>query len=339
VSDAIRHYINEFRSRRDVDPYQAEAFFDVIIAEKDVDLLVDLLSAWAAKGATEDEIYRFAKILRERMKRVDTHGLESVDIVGTGGSKVKTFNVSTAAAFVVAGAGIPVAKHGNKAATSSSGSADVLTTLGIDVDIPPKQAEKDLADFGICFMFAPRHHSLSPALAKARKRVGSPTIFNCIGPLCNPAGAPYQLIGVFDERLRMTMARVLCRLGTKHSWIVNSIGSLDEIGLKGVTRVVDIDESSVRTIEVTAADFGIHDDGELPLDLSALESASLIIDLLDNTIGGSAAERLVLMNAAAAIHIGGRSRDLKEAYSIAETSIRSGAAFDKLAALRGGGRK
>jgi anthranilate phosphoribosyltransferase len=338
MSDAIRHYVNEFRSRRDVDPYQAEAFFDIILAEKGEDLLTDLLTAWAAKGATEDEIYRFAKILRDRMQRVDTLGLECVDVVGTGGSRAKTFNVSTAAAFVVAGAGIPVAKHGNKAATSSSGSADVLTTLGIRVDVAPKKAEESLQKHGICFMFAPRHHSLSPTLAQARKRVASPTIFNCLGPLCNPAGAPFQLIGVFDEKLRMKMARVLARLGTKHSWIVNNIGSLDEIGLKGVTHVVDVDAEGVRTIEVTAADFGIHDEGDVPMDLSALESASLIIDLLDNAAKGSAAERLVLINAAAAIYIAGKANDLETAYSVAEQSVRSGAAFDKLAALRGGAK-
>lgn len=338
MSDAIRHYVNEFRSRRDVDPYQAEAFFDCIVAEKDESLLTDLLTAWAIKGATEDEIYRFAKILRERMKRVDTQGLECVDIVGTGGSKVKTFNVSTAAAFVVAGAGIPVAKHGNRAATSTSGSSDVLATLGIDVDVESARAEENLAKFGICFMFAPRHHSLSPTLARARKRVGGPTIFNAIGPLCNPAGAPFQLIGVADEKLRMTMARVLFRLGTKHSWIVNNIGSLDEIGLKGVTRVVDVDAGGVGPIEVTAADFGIDGDGDLPLDLSALESASLIIDVLGNVAKGSAAERLVLVNAAAAMHVTGRTSGLKEAYSVAEKSVRSGAAFDKLTMLSGIGK-
>ena len=338
MSDAIRHYVNEFRSRRDVDPYQAEAFFDIILAETDEDLLADLLTAWAAKGATEDEIYRFAKILRERMKPVDAHGLECVDVVGTGGSKVKTFNVSTAAVFVVAGAGIPVAKHGNRAATSSAGSADVLTTLGIDVDVEPQRAEDNLAKHGICFMFAPRHHALSPTLARARKRVGAPTIFNCLGPLCNPAGARFQLIGVFDEALRTKMGRVLCRLGTKHSWIVNSIGSLDEIGLKGTTHVVDVTQDSVSTVNVTAASFGIDDEGDIPLDLSALESASLIIDLLDNEQKGSASERLVLINAAATIHLTGKTRDLEKAYSIAEQSVRSGAAFDKLTALRGNGK-
>jgi anthranilate phosphoribosyltransferase len=291
--------------------------------------------AWAKKGATEDEIFRFAKIFRDRMETIDPRGLECVDIVGTGGSSTKTFNVSTAAAFVVAGAGIPVAKHGNKAATSSSGSADALTTIGIKVDVAPQRAEDDLHKHGICFMFAPRHHALSTTLARARKRVGAPTIFNLLGPLCNPASAQHQLIGVWDERLRLKMARVLFRLGTKWSWIVNSIGSFDEIGLAGVTRVVDIDRDGVETIEVTAADFGIDDEGDIPRDLSPLESASLIIDILANAKADSAPERLVLVNAAAAILIAGKASDLASAYSIAAESIRSGAAFDKLTALRG----
>src|SRR6478672_3044544 len=183
MSDAIRHYINEFRSRRDVDPYQAEAFFDIILAEEDEDLLTELLTAWSAKGATEDEIYRFAKILRERMKRVDTHGVECVDVVGTGGSRVKTFNVSTAAAFVVAGAGIAVAKHGNRAASSNTGSADVLSELGVQPSFDAEKAANCLERIGICFMFAPNFHRLSPSLASARRAVGTPTVFNILGPL------------------------------------------------------------------------------------------------------------------------------------------------------------
>lgn len=335
MNEAIRHYTNEFRSRRDVSPYDAEVLFDAIISEPDEDALTELLTAWSRKGPTEDELYRFARILRERMKTVDARGLECIDIVGTGGSPSKTFNVSTAAAFVVAGAGIPVAKHGNKAATSSSGSADVLTTLGIPVEIEPQQAESDLQEHGICFMFAPKHHSLSPTLARARKRVGSPTIFNCLGPLCNPASAQHQLIGVWDERLRTKMARVLRNFGTKRSWIVNSIGSLDEIGLDGATRLVDIDGDAIETIDVTAKDFGIDAHGEIPRDLNPLESASLIIDILANTKADSAPERLVLINAAAAIFIAGGANDLASASKIAVESIRSGAAFDKVNALRG----
>jgi anthranilate phosphoribosyltransferase len=338
MSDALRHYTNEFRCRRDVSPYDAEVFFDALITETDEDLVTALLTAWAAKGATEDELFRFASIMRNRMKTLDTGGLECVDIVGTGGSKAKTFNVSTAAAFVAAGAGVPVAKHGNRAATSSSGSTDVLTTRGINVDVDPAKTQETLARHGICFMYAPRFHPLSPTLAAARRRVGTPTIFNCIGPLCNPAGVQHRLIGVWDERLRNSMARVLLRLGTKRSWIVNSIGSLDEIGLDGVTRVVEVTNEGVSTIEVSAADFGIQSSGDVPRDLNPLESAALIIDILADVKRDTAAERLVLVNAAAAIYISGRAKSLREAYAAAADSIRSCAAFDKLKALRGVGK-
>jgi anthranilate phosphoribosyltransferase len=236
---------------------------------------------------------------------------------------------------VVAGAGIPVAKHGNRAATSSSGSADVLQHLGIDADVTPAQAEVNLKKHGICFMFAPQHHSRSPTLARARKRVGRPTIFNCLGPLCNPASAQHQLIGVWDERLRTSMARVLYRLGTKRSWIVNSIGTLDEIGLDGTTRVVEISEDGIETVEVTADDFGISREGEIPHDLGPAESAALINGILSNEKKDSAPERLVLVNAAAAIFISGRAIGLLAAYEEAATSIRTGAALEKLNTLRG----
>jgi anthranilate phosphoribosyltransferase len=144
--------------------------------------------------------------MRGRMKRINSKHESFVDIVGTGGSKAKTFNVSTAASFVVAGAGVPVAKHGNKAATSNSGSADVLSELGIDPAVDAATAESCLNEIGICFMFAPNYHRLSPTLGKVRRGLGFPTIFNCVGPLCNPASAPHQLIGVWDVKLLPKMA-------------------------------------------------------------------------------------------------------------------------------------
>lgn len=333
MSEAIRHYTNEFRSRRDVSPYDAEVLFDEMIASDDEDALTALLSAWATKGATEDELYRFASILRSRMKTVDTRGLACVDIVGTGGSKTKTFNVSTAAAFVIAGAGIPVAKHGNRAATSTTGSADVLTYLGIDVDVEPSVAEDNLRRHGICFMFAPRHHSLSPTLAAARKRVGQPTIFNCIGPLCNPASAPHQLIGVCDLRLLNSMSRVLFRLGTERSWIVNHGGVLDEIGLNSGTDVVAIDGEEISRITVDPAKFGINATGDVPSVVNAGESAKLIESVLSGDLAGSAAENIVLINAAAAISLV-LGQTLTDSLAAARESINSGAAFNKLEALR-----
>ncbi len=334
MNEAIRHYTNEFRSRRDVSPYDAEVLFDSMIAEADEEALTGLLQAWAAKGATEDEIYRFASILRGRMKRVDTKGLTCVDIVGTGGSTEKTFNVSTAAAFVVAGAGVAVAKHGNRAATSTSGSADVLKELGIAVDIEPEKAEDNLHRYGITFMFAPKHHSLSPTLAAARRRVGAPTIFNCVGPLCNPAGTPHQLIGVWDPRLVPKMANVLARLGTARSWIVNGHDKLDEISLTDHSTVAEVTESGVRSRQIYSRDIGIDSfNADLPQNRSATESADIIRKVLSGQLWGTDAEKLVLINATAAISLV-TGNDLPGSMAAARASIRSGEAMKKLQVLR-----
>ena len=209
----LHHYVEEFRSGRNLATDDAETFFDCLIAETDESLIAKLLTGWDAKGTTEDELFTLASIMRLRMKRIESRNQPLVDIVGTGGSRAKTFNVSTAAAFVVAGAGVSVAKHGNRAATSSSGSADVLDLLGVNMDVSPETAERCIDKHGICFMFAPRFHSLSPTLAKVRREFGRPTIFNNLGPLCNPAGASHQLIGVWEKGLLEKTAKVLQRLG------------------------------------------------------------------------------------------------------------------------------
>lgn len=334
MSDALLHYEREFRARRDVSPYDAEVLFHALIEEKSEDLVVDVLTAWNAKGVTEDELYRFASIMRGRMTPLETNGKECLDIVGTGGSRQKTFNVSTAAAFVVAGAGVPVAKHGNRAATSRSGSADVLSHLGINIDASTGKAERDLAENGICFMFAPRHHSLSKTLAAARKRVQGPTIFNCIGPLCNPARAEYQLIGVWDARLLNSFSRVLHRFGTSRSWIVNNEGSLDEIGLTGLTKVIELDGEAIRGIEVRAEDFGMDSSLETPRIQDPKSGAALIESLLRNEMRDTGAEQLLILNAAAGIALV-RGTSLMESADLAAESLRSRAALAKLTALRG----
>ena len=200
-ANILKHYVEEFGACRDLAGDDTQAFFDCLIAEQDEPLLGNILTSWEAKGTTEDEIFALASIMRLRMKRIESRNASVVDIVGTGGSRAKTFNVSTAAALVVAGAGVSVAKHGNRAATSSSGSADVLELLEVNADVSPETAERCLNEHGICFMFAPRFHSLSPTLAKARRAFGKPTIFNNLGPLCNPASAKHQVVGVWDENL------------------------------------------------------------------------------------------------------------------------------------------
>ena len=311
----------------------AEEVLDALISETDELAIANLLTAWNAKSIEENEIYEFARILRSRMKPVNSRHETFVDIVGTGGSKAKTFNVSTAAAFVVAGAGVPVAKHGNKAATSNSGSADVLAELGISPGVDPETAERCLNEIGICFMFAPNHHRLSPTLAKVRRGLGFPTIFNCVGPLCNPASAPHQLIGVWDGALVPKMASALARLGTKRSWIVNGSG-LDELSLDASTMVAEVVGEEVTLTEITPEEFGI---ARCELDgircSDSVSSSEVIRRVLSGDALGEAAENIVVLNASAVIGLANPELNKLEAVEMARESIRRGKAKRKLEEL------
>jgi anthranilate phosphoribosyltransferase len=332
-AEMIGHYVAEFSCGRSIRASDIGPFFNALLAENNDQLILDLLKAWNAKGVTPDELYGLAALMRSRMIRIQTPAGVVVDIVGTGGSQAKSFNVSTAAAFVVAGAGIAVAKHGNRAATSKTGSTDVLEALGVPMDAPPESAEAMLNEIGLCFMFAPRFHSLSRPLAIARKKLGQPTIFNALGPLCNPAGATHQLIGVWDRRRLHTIADSLARLGTTRSWVVNGSNGLDEITF-GRTAVLEIRDGLISEMTLTPADFGAEASGRsMPGSLTPAESACLIREILDNKRQGDAAEDLVMMNAAAAICITERAATLREGMAVARESVRSGKALAKLKAL------
>ena len=334
MSELIRQFTAEFAARNDLASAAAEPFLDDLIAETNETTLSELFQVWNEKGIAAEEIYAIAKVLRGRCVRVNSRYETFVDIVGTGGSSAKTFNVSTASAFVVAGAGVPVAKHGNRAATSSSGSSDALTELGIKPDIEPADAEKSLNELGICFMFAPKHHRLSPTLAKVRRGLGFPTIFNCVGPLCNPAGVPHQVIGVWSKELVPAMADALARLGTKRSWIVNGHDKLDEISMTGHSTVANVEDKSTSIFTVDAQDVGLDGfSGDLPKNCAAKESAEVIRSILDNKMKDRDAEKLVLLNSAAAIYVTGKEDSLHSAYLSAEESVRSGAAARKLIQL------
>lgn len=331
----LEHYLEEFMLGSDVPAAEAETLFDALIGSVDVSLLAETLSAWNKKGITEDELFAFASLMRGRMRRIDSQHETFVDAVGTGGSSSKTFNVSTAAAFVIAGAGLPVAKHGNRAATSSSGSADVLAALGIGTDVEPTISEQNLNEHGLCFMFAPRFHGLSPSLAKARRSLGRPTIFNNLGPLCNPASAPHHVIGVYDKHLLENTAGVLSRLGANRSWVVYGENGLDEIALNGTTLVAEVNDEKVDIFEISATDFDVFTIGsDLPSNCTADESAAIIRDILDNKLKDRDAERLVLINAAAALYVGGQAADLPAAMQLATESVRNGSAMAKLNVLR-----
>ncbi len=333
-SGILRRIIDIFREGRDLEESDAEAVLDALIGETDEALMADVFRKWDAKGIAEDEIYSFAKVLRSRMIRVDSRYETCVDIVGTGGSRMKTFNVSTAAAFVVAGAGVPVAKHGNKAATSSSGSADVLSELGIDAAAAPDISERNLNQIGMCFLFAPNHHRLSPTLAKVRRGLGFPTIFNCVGPLCNPASAPHQLIGVWNLELLPKMANALARLGTNRSWIVHGEDGLDEITISGKTFVAEVDGRGVRRIEIEPDDLGISSGKtEILRTRTAAESAAVIREVLSGKNANTAAERVVVANAATALYLSGQAETLGDGSALAADSIESGEALKKMQQL------
>lgn len=332
MDNNLRNFLKSLLGGRDLNETEAGEFFACLQAEKENEnLLAAALIALEAKGVSADEIYAMAKIMRERCVKIKPEGEVFVDLVGTGGSRAKTFNVSTAAAFVIAGAGVSVAKHGNRAATSSSGSADVLTELGVNVAAETEIAEKCLNEIGICFLFAPKFHSLSPTLAKVRREISVPTIFNILGPICNPATAPHQVIGVWRKDLIDKTAEVLARFGTKKTWIVHGSDGLDEITLSGKTFAAEISGGNIREFEILPANFGLKNSNLDKLQkFSPADSANLIREILTNETKNDMARNLVLINAAAAIFVSGKAGDLFEAFALANKSLESGKALEKL---------
>jgi len=320
---------------KDLTENEAVEFFTVLQKEtENENLIAAVLLALEAKGATVEEIFSMAKLMRSRVVKVNSKHETFVDIVGTGGSRAKIFNVSTAAAFVIAGANVPVAKHGNRAATSNCGSADVLAELGVNPAVEAATAEKCLNEIGICFMFAPKFHALSPVLGKVRRELGVPTIFNNLGPLCNPANAPHQVIGVWNVNLLEKTANVLARLGTKKSWVVHGSDGLDEITLNGETSVAEIENGEVKLFQILPADFGLQNSSLTDLQkFSPAESAQLIENILSGKATDETAKNLILVNAAAAIYVAGKAKNLRDAFDAAMESLESGNAFKKLKKL------
>ena len=331
MSELLKRYTGVFKSGNDVEAVHAEAVFDALISEDDEGVLEEFLRAWSTKGTSDDELFRFASIMRERCVPIRSRHSVFVDVVGTGGSKSKMFNISTASAFVIAGAGVPVAKHGNRAATSNSGSADVLSELGVEPAVGPAAAERCLNRIGICFMFAPMFHKLSPVLAKVRRGLHFPTVFNNLGPLCNPAKAPRKVIGVWDEALIEKTARALARLGTERSWVVRGADGLDELTITGRSSVCEVTAGEIRSFEITPEDFGAVTDPQPGLECPTPKaSAALIRSILDGSCTSRAAIEVVKINAAAAIFVAGKANTLTEAFVLATESVEAGSALAKL---------
>ncbi|HKQ53800.1 MAG TPA: anthranilate phosphoribosyltransferase [Pyrinomonadaceae bacterium] len=313
---------------------EAEALLDALLDTEATDAQIGAaLVALAVKGETVEELAGMAQAMRARATRINCRHERFIDTAGTGSSHAKTFNVSTAAAFVIAGAGLAVAKHGSRAATSRSGSADVLTALGVNVTVGPEISESCLNEFGLCFMFAPLYHGATKRVAGVRRELGVHTTFNLLGPLTNPAGARRQLIGVWHRALIEPVAEALARLGTERAWVVHGADGLDEVTLAGATFVAEAHGGRVKTFETAPEDFGLERAELAHLrGGDALENARIIRAVLDGT-RRDAARSLVVLNAAAALLVGGEAHDLPAAARLAEESIDSGAASAKLEQL------
>ena len=312
----------------------AAALLDCLLETDATDAQIGAaLVALAVKGETVEELAGMAAAMRARSLRINARHKCFIDTAGTGSSYAKTFNVSTAAAFVIAGAGLPVAKHGSRAATSRSGSADVLTALGVNVSVAPEVSEECLNEIGICFMFAPLYHNATARVASVRRELGVHTTFNLLGPLTNPAGAPRQIIGVWHQGLIEPLARALSLLGTERAWVVHGSDGLDEVTITGETFVAEAQSGRVKTFEVGPTDFGLETAAIGHLSGGdAAANAETIRAVLAGTRRDEA-RLLVVANAAAALFVGGHAEDLDRAARQAEQSIDSGAALDKLEEL------
>jgi anthranilate phosphoribosyltransferase len=288
-----------------------------------------LLAAMAVRGETVDEVVGFARTMRARAPQVRSQG--ALDTCGTGGDGAGTFNVSTIASLVVAACGVPVVKHGNRAASSRCGSADVLEALGVKIDPPLETVQRSLDEAGWTFLFAPAFHAATRHAVGPRKELGVRTVFNLLGPLTNPARPEAQVVGVPKPELAPLMAEALLRLGIKRAWVVNGCG-LDELTLAGPTTVA-VAENGVRTLTVTAADAGLP---EAPLAAvrggDAQENAAIAQAVLDGARGPQ--RDMVLLNSAAALIVAGRATDLRSGVAQAAQAIDSGTAKALLERLR-----
>jgi len=310
----------------------AEAAFEVLMSGAATPAQIGgFLMALRVRGETVDEITGGAKVMRAKSTKVASVP-GAIDTCGTGGDGAGTFNISTAVALVVASCGVPVAKHGNRAMSSRSGTADVLAELGVNLDATPDVIARALRETNICFLFAQRHHSAMKYVAPVRQEMGQRTIFNLLGPLSNPAGAKRQLIGVFAHKWIVPMAETLGRLGSERAWVVHGSDGLDEITTTGTSFVADLNNGKVTTFEVAPEDAGLK--RAKPEELKGGDVATNAAALRTLLHGrGGAYRDIVVLNSAAALLVAGKVTDLKEGAGVALDAIMSGKAAKTLAAL------
>jgi len=306
----------------------ASAFDAMMSGEATPSQMGGLLMALRVRGETVEEITGAVSAMRAKMLRVDAPP-DAIDIVGTGGDGSGSVNVSTCASFIVAGAGIPIAKHGNRALSSRSGAADVLAALGVKIDLRPEQVGRCVREAGIGFMFAPAHHPAMKNVGPTRVELATRTIFNLLGPLSNPAGVKRQMVGVFSRQWVQPLAQVLKNLGSQSAWVVHGSDGLDEITLTGPTFVTALENGQIRSFEITPDDAGLpHAHGETLKGGDAEANAVALQSVLDGM--PSPYRDVALFNAAAAFVVAGRAKNLKEGVALGANSLDSGAAAAKL---------
>lgn len=287
-----------------------------------------LLMGLRVRGETVDEITGAVAAMRAKMLRVSAPE-NAMDVVGTGGDASGSYNISTCAAFIVAGAGIPVAKHGNRALSSRSGAADVLSALGVKIDLTPEEVGRCIGEAGIGFMFAPAHHPAMKNVGPTRVELGTRTIFNLLGPLSNPAGVKRQLVGVFSRQWIEPLAQVLNNLGSDSVWVVHGSDGLDEITTSGPTYVAALEKGKVRTFEIKPEDIGLKSiKPEALRGADADTNAAALKSVLDNKDG--AYRDVAMMNAAGALVVAQAAKDLKDGAALARKALESGAARARL---------
>src|SRR4030088_3578906 len=307
----------------------ASAFDAMMSGEATPSQMGGLLMALRVRGETVDEITGAVTAMSDKMLRVRAPA-DAIDCVGTGGAA--SFNISTCAALIVAGAGVPVAKHGNRALSSRSGAADVLGALGVNIDLTPEGVSRCIKQAGIGFMFAPAHHPAMKNVGPTRVELGTRTIFNLLGPLSNPAGVKRQMVGVFSRQWLEPLALVLKNLGSESAWVVHGSDGLDEITTAGTTYVAALENGAVRTFEITPEEVGLERvKPEALRGGEAKHNAQALVDVLKGKAGPF--RDVAVLNAAAGLMVAGRAKDLKQAVALAQKAVDSGEAEDRLQRL------
>lgn len=325
----IKEAILSLSKKQDLTSEVMEQVMDEIMNNEATDAQkASFLTALAMKGETIDEITAAAKVMRKHCEKF-LNDQDVLEIVGTGGDGSNTFNISTAASIVTSAAGVPVAKHGNRAASSKCGTADCLEALGVKIDISPEKSQKLLNDINICFLFAQKYHTAMRFVGGVRREMGIRTLFNILGPLANPAGASMQLLGVYSADLVEPLARVLSNLGVKSAMVVYGEDSIDEISMSAPTKVCEFKDGNFKTYEITPEQFGFErcQKSEL-VGGTPQENAQILCDILDGKDG--AKRNAVLLNAGAAIYVAGKADSIDSGIKIAKDMIDSGKAKAQL---------